>query len=113
MVRSAWSQAASRWPLAGKREVTSCPPDPSSQKHLASPGPRPSRPGAPEESAKRASRIRQRFEGQIDIEIGMDFKPGLRTLRRSGKLLILRLTPRGLRRFRLETTRSCSRSLYR
>ena len=25
---------------------------------------------------------------------------------RSGKLLILRLTPRGLRRFRLETTRS-------
>src|ERR1700757_4693349 len=28
-------------------------------------------------------------------------------LRRIGKLLILRLTPRGLRRFRLETTRSC------
>src|ERR1700757_4742519 len=28
-------------------------------------------------------------------------------LRRIGKLLILRLTPRGLRWFRLETTRSC------
>jgi hypothetical protein len=28
-------------------------------------------------------------------------------LRRIGNLLILRLTPRGLRRFRLETTRSC------
>jgi hypothetical protein len=27
--------------------------------------------------------------------------------RRSGKLLILRLTPRGLRRLRLELTRSC------
>ncbi len=32
---------------------------------------------------------------------------GLSARRRSGKLLILRLTPRGLRRFRLETTRSC------
>src|ERR1700749_199091 len=28
-------------------------------------------------------------------------------LRRIGKLLILRLTPRGVRRFRRETTRSC------
>ena len=32
---------------------------------------------------------------------------GLSARRRSGKQLILRLTPRGLRRFRLETTRSC------
>ena len=32
---------------------------------------------------------------------------GLFVRRRSGKLLILRLTPRGLRRLRLETTRSC------
>jgi hypothetical protein len=32
---------------------------------------------------------------------------GLFVRRRSGKLLILRLTPRKLRRLRLETTRSC------
>jgi hypothetical protein len=32
---------------------------------------------------------------------------GLACRGRSGKLLILRLTPRRLRRFRLETTRSC------
>ena len=32
---------------------------------------------------------------------------GLFVRRRSGKLLILRLTPRELRRLRLETTRSC------
>jgi hypothetical protein len=32
---------------------------------------------------------------------------GLSPRRRSGKLLILRLTARGLRRLRLETTRSC------
>jgi hypothetical protein len=36
---------------------------------------------------------------------------GLFVLRRSGKLLILRLTPRGLRRLRLETTRSWRISL--
>jgi hypothetical protein len=39
-------------------------------------------------------------------EISMrTFKPAARG--RSGKLLILRFTPRGLRRHRLETTRSC------
>jgi hypothetical protein len=32
---------------------------------------------------------------------------GLFVRRRSGKLLILRLTPRELRRLRLQTTRSC------
>src|SRR3990170_7290850 len=33
---------------------------------------------------------------------------GVESRRRSGKLVILRLTPRGLRRLRLDTTRSCN-----
>ena len=35
---------------------------------------------------------------------------GFESRRRRGKLLILRLTPRGLRRLRLDTTRSCKSS---
>ncbi len=42
----------------------------------------------------------------IVVEISMAGR-GLARGGRSGKLLILRLTPRGLRRRRLDTTRSC------
>ena len=42
----------------------------------------------------------------IAVEISMAGR-GLARGGRSGKLLILRLTPRGLRRLRLDTTRSC------
>src|SRR5438034_7143850 len=46
----------------------------------------------------------------LTIRIALTMSTGLRGLAwrgRSGKLLILRLTPRGLRRPRLEATRSC------
>jgi hypothetical protein len=44
------------------------------------------------------------------VEIAMVGR-GLARGGRSGKLLILRLTPRGLRRLRLDTTRSCRISM--
>jgi hypothetical protein len=60
--------------------------------------------GAPNAAAANPNTVHLSILMAFLISIGGS---GLFVRRRSGKLLIFRLTPRKLRRLRLETTRSC------